>query len=190
MLRFFCVQIVRVGFELLYTGPPPDHPERHNKITCKGCCQRSRWLWHALHMPLLWQRLALSVTSLLFFLAESESLTAWPGPGPSLYLPLMPPRTIVRCPGCSRGFAIEKELNNHRAQPSHRHLPCFLLPDLGARISSLGGPGSRVEMVDLESTYVMGGDRSPACPRFLWILRCMSHTVGSSSAWPRGQMRA
>ena len=113
-------------------------------------------------MPLLWQRLALSVTSLLFFLAESESLTAWPGPGPSLNLPLMPPRTIVRCPGCSRGFATEKGLNNHRAQPSHRHLPCFLRPDLGARISSWGGPGGRVETVDLESTYGMGGDRSPS----------------------------
>jgi len=109
---------------------------------------------------MLWQRLALSVTSLLFLLAESESLTAWPGPGLSLNLPLMPPHTIVRCPGCSRGFATEKGLNNHRAQPSHRHLPCFLRPDLGARISSWGGPGGRVETVDLESTYGMGGDRS------------------------------
>ena len=113
---------------------------------------------------MLWQRLALSVTSLLFLLAESESLTAWPGPGLShglnLNLPLMPPRTIVRCPGCSRGFATEKALNNHRAHPSHRHLQCFLRPDLGARISSWGGPGGRVETVDLESTYGMGGDRS------------------------------
>ena len=146
---------------------------------------------------MLWQRLALSVTSLLFLLAESESLTAWPGPGLSLNLPLMPPRTIVRCPGCSRGFATEKGLNNHRAQPSHRHLPCFLRPDLGARISSWGGPGGRVETVDLESTYGMGGDRSLSCLRRARIRRVRAEYSGwpgddlpvAQSRWTRRRQR-
>ena len=115
---------------------------------------------------MLWQRLALSVTSLLFLLAESESLTAWPGPGLShglnLNLPLMPPRTIVRCPGCSRGFATEKGLNNHRAQPSHRHLPCFLRPDLGARSLS-PDPGDDLDTPEDFNEDDLGGP-GPASP--------------------------
>ncbi len=148
-------------------GPPPDRPTGH-KVSCNEICQRNRWLWHAQYMPLHRQRLALLVTSLLFLLLESESLGHRPGSGPALNLNqvdsvlLMPPRTIIRCPGCSRVFATEKGLNNHRAHPSNRHLPCFLRPDLGARISSWGDPGGRVETVDLESTYGMGLDRSPS----------------------------
>ena len=98
----------------------------------------------------------------LFFLAESG--TTRPNPSPNLKLRVMPPRTVVRCPGCARAFETEKGLRLHRAQPSNRHLPCFLQPQLGARISTWSGlgRGGRLETVDLSTVYGIGGDRAPS----------------------------
>ena len=77
---------------------------------------------------------------------------------------IMPPRTVVRCPACQKPFDSESALRLHRAHRSNRHLACFLQPQLGARISTWGGRGGRLETVDLRTMYGLGTgeDRSPS----------------------------